>query len=230
MDTFERLYALAEFAAKRGEDRRSVEFKSFFSYLTLLVFAFYIFTEKEDLSKYWNDPSIGCLIGFFAFLIHFFYCWWQKDLGVAMKNDGKRRNFFLAKAECVADYFLKNPTSEKFIPNLNKKVVVDFCTQEVSEKCLFQITHPPDIFITRSPSPLKKFRESFLMDWDLLWTDWARRFQVVIPTIILVSLFVIKLHDRKCLFLLSIAVVLLPLLILPLISYVLRKHRRKKSI
>ena len=41
VDKFRLILQLAEFSAKRAEERRSVEFRIFISYMTLLVLALY---------------------------------------------------------------------------------------------------------------------------------------------------------------------------------------------
>ena len=40
-DNLQRMLDLAEFGAKRHDDRRSIEFKIFISYMTPLILAFY---------------------------------------------------------------------------------------------------------------------------------------------------------------------------------------------
>lgn len=191
MDPFERLIVLAEFGAKRMEDRRTVEFRSFFSYLTLLALTFYFSTKENGGAAHWNaqHPWLTLLLC----LMHFFYCWWQKDLGVAMENDKKRRNFYSVKAECVADYFLSHPNRKKFQKRDQERVRVDFCEHKVRETRLFKKIHPPDIFMRQLRHPLK----SFLMNWGLLWTDWTRRLHVAVPTIVLIGFLCFKHNELK---------------------------------
>ena len=51
-DKFEAMLAIAEFGAKRMEQRRSTEFQIFISYTTLIVLGLYvIITKHEDVSK-----------------------------------------------------------------------------------------------------------------------------------------------------------------------------------
>ena len=47
-DKFQKMLQLAEFGAKRLEERRSVEFKIFISYTTLLVLALYQLIKQQN--------------------------------------------------------------------------------------------------------------------------------------------------------------------------------------
>ena len=58
-DDFERMVQLAEFGAKRHDERRQVEFRVFIAYMTLLVLAFYRIDKIEIL----NGPA-GMTLGF----------------------------------------------------------------------------------------------------------------------------------------------------------------------
>ena len=49
-DNFERMVQLAEFGAKRHNERRQVEFRVFIAYMTLLVLAFYQIEKVEALN------------------------------------------------------------------------------------------------------------------------------------------------------------------------------------
>ena len=210
MDNFERLLSLAEFAAKRHEERRQVEFKIFISYTTLLALILYYALTKPSL---WasNDllPAVPLLI------VHWIYYLWQRSLGVAMENDTKRRNFFLAKAECLAHYFIERPRCEKFKP-CNKMVKLKFGgNTEISEKELFKAVSPTDMLLL--PFPWKRWLEH----WDKTWTDWSRRLQCTIPTVMLGTLFFIKLGLWGKLFTLFFLLVLS--VFLPLVSSYVRK-------
>ena len=66
-DDFERIVQLAEFGAKRHDERRQVEFRVFIAYMTLLVLAFYQIEKVEAL----NAPrwmTVGLLV-----VIHIIY-------------------------------------------------------------------------------------------------------------------------------------------------------------
>ena len=101
-DDFERMVQLAEFGAKRHDERRQVEFRVFISYNTLLVLVFYHLKKIEDL----NEPgwvTAGLVV------IHITYLLWQIRLSIALVNDANRRNFYLKKAECILDHLRKHP-------------------------------------------------------------------------------------------------------------------------
>ena len=227
MDNFERLMALAEFGANRHNERRQVEFRIFISYTTLLALILYHATASGGLfgllPNMWNDrdnwlPTIPLLIA------HGFYCLWQRGLSVAMANDAYRRNFFLAKAECIVHHFIKYPYSETFRPGQNRKVRVVFGPDngcERSEKELFEIPHP-DILIL----PLSW--KDFLKHWDKIWKDWARRLQLAIPTIMLGTLFLLKLNFWWQ-GLLTLAPLAILSVFLPLVSFCCTKRKRNDN-
>ena len=218
MDNFERLMALAEFGANRHNERRQIEFRIFISYTTLLaLILYYVLTKGESL---WspNDwlPAVPLLI------VHWIYYLWQRSLGVAMENDTKRRNFFLAKAECLAHYFIERPRCEKFKP-CNKMVKLKFGgNTEISEKELFKAVSPPDMLLL--PFSWKRALEH----WDKTWIDWSRRLQCTIPTVMLVTLFFLKL-GFSWLGLLTLFLLAVLSLILPFVSLCWRKRKRNDN-
>lgn len=206
MDNFERLMALAEFAAKRHEERRQVEFRIFITYLTFLAVIFYHFTKKEGLSASidtWvrelitrlglSAPSSSAPIDAWVLivalsLIHVVYFFWQTTIGMANDNDTSRRNFFLIRAECIAHYFIENPTKETFSPSDQKKVLVKRGGKdcEIRETELFAEQHPE---ITLPPYSIGmgiKYSPKF-------WKDWFRGSQFAIPTIMLGAFFIFLL-------------------------------------
>ena len=213
MDNFERLLSLAEFGANRHNERRQVEFRIFISYTTLLALILYYILTKGDSLWSPNDwlPAVPLLI------VHWIYYLWQRSLGVAMENDTNRRNFFLAKAECLAHYFIEHPRCKKFKPSCDKMVKLKFRGKtEISEKELFEAVSPPDMLLL--PFPWQRGLEH----WDKTWTDWSRRLQCTIPTVMLGTLFFIKLgccsKSLALIFLLVLSV------FLPLVSFYLRKR------
>lgn len=105
-DDFQKMLSLAEFGVKRMEERRSVEFRIFISYMTLLVLALYQLF-KSNLTNIDSQIEIAGLS--LALLIHIIYVMWQVGVGIAMKNDATRRNFYLKKAECISGHPLKYP-------------------------------------------------------------------------------------------------------------------------
>ena len=130
-DNFQRMLDLAEFSAKRHNDRRSVEFKVFISYMTPLILTFYQVIKLDSRlvsSVNWSliiVGTIGYILG-----IHLVYVLWQIGIAIAMKNDGWRRNFYLKKAECILHH-LENPDGP-FDPS-NDTVTVD-CGYEKTQK------------------------------------------------------------------------------------------------
>ena len=173
-DDFEKMLALAEFSAERMEQRRTVEFRIFISYMTLLVLALYQLLKQNpirweslifELFKQNPSPiSIYEVIVLYviALLIHFVYVMWQVGVGRAMKNDAIRRNFYLRKAESIS----------RRIPK--------YCDKN---------TNPDDKII-----PIKNYFQQF-KHISIIYTDWSRMLLVAIPTslfIIVVDLFLQK--------------------------------------
>ena len=205
MDNFERQLNLAEFAAKRHEERRPVEFRIFIIYLTFLAVIFYHFTKKEglvrDLITWLGVPvtSSSDLINPWVLivalsLIHVVYFFWQATIGIANDNDTRRRNFFLARAECIAQYFIENPHSKTFRPSDEKKVRVkrDGEEKEKRETEFFKEQGPQIILPPYTIRKMIEYSPKF-------WKDWFRGSQFAIPTIMLGGFFFIKLDCPTCL-------------------------------
>ena len=218
-DDFERMMELAEFGARRHDERRQVEFRVFIAYNTLLVFAFYQLYKIEQL----NEPiwvTIGLVV------IHIAYLLWQIRLSRALINDGWRRNFYLKKAECILQHLWKQP-DVPFHPEKNIYVTItpgdkvdEYAEKgKISEYDLFN-KHEPDIILV---SPMLHVWKH----WDQIWTDWSRPFQVLIPTIIL-NLLIVKLAGGW--WALIVTLILIGLVgILRFSDVVLSKKIKKKS-
>ena len=190
-DDFERMVQLAEFGARRHDERRQVEFRVFIAYNTLLVLAFYQLKKIEDL----GEPgwvTLGLI------LIHIVYLLWQIRLSMALVNDARRRNFYLKKAECISDHLWKYP-NVPFHPR--KEVCVTISPNRVigkESKCkekgkiyeseLFDM-HEPNIVLV---SPMWELWKH----WGQLFSDWSRLFQILIPTVMIVFLILALL--QKC--------------------------------
>ena len=100
-DKFEAMLALAEFGAKRMEQRRTTEFQIFISYITLIVVGVYVvITKHEDVSNIVKNGSAAFLCISLG-LINLIYIIWQVGLGKAMENDATRRNYYLQQAETL---------------------------------------------------------------------------------------------------------------------------------
>ena len=176
-DDFEKMLALAEFSAERMEQRRTVEFRIFISYMTLLVLALYQLLKQNPIrweslifELFKQDPSpisIYEVIGLYgiALLIHFVYFMWQVGVGRAMRNDAIRRNFYLRKAESISGR----------IPN--------YCDKD---------TDPDDKIM-----PIRHYLQQF-KHISVIYTDWSRMLLVAIPTFlffIIVDLFFQKISS-----------------------------------
>ena len=168
---------LAEFGAKRHDDRRSIEFRIFISYMTLLILAFYQIIKATSISvELWQSIGLTLLsIG-----IHIAYVMWQIGVAIAMANDAWRRNFYLKKAECILHHLSKYPENT-FCPS-NAEVKVNFGSEkrEMTEKQLFK--EPAPIFISVS-----NFGELF-KHFNQIWNDWSRMFVIAVPTLLLLIL------------------------------------------
>ena len=170
---FQEMLQLAEFGAKRLEERRSVEFKIFISYTTLLVLALYqlikqgnpvhdffqLIKQKDSISLGFSE---GVVLYVLALFMHAIYVTWQVGVGIAMDNDSYRRNFYLKKAEDISCHSLKYECKKT---NADRKIVI-----------------------------IERYPQQFL-HLKIIWTDWSRLLLVGIPTIlfiITVDLFVRK--------------------------------------
>lgn len=168
---FQAILQLAEFGVKRSEERRSIEFRIFISYTTLLVLALYqlikqqnptsvflqLIIQKEPISLELRE---GIVLYALALLLHTIYVMWQVGIGIAMKNDAYRRNFYLKKAEKMSGHPLEYEDKNS---NSDRKIII-------IEHYLQQFLHLKVIF-----------------------TDWSRILLVAIPTIlfiIVVDLFI----------------------------------------
>lgn len=184
-EDFERMVHLAEFGARRHDERRQVEFRIFIAYNTLLVLAFYQIDKIAALnSSNWVIFGLS--------LIHFVYLMWQIRLSRALVNDAWRRNFYLKKAECILDHLQKRPDIP-FSPRKDVCVTISpaakmnkesECEEDgkISEYELFE-EHEPNIILV--PSMHECWKLEFWKIWGQILTDWSRPFQVVIPTVML---------------------------------------------
>lgn len=195
-DDFERMMQLAEFGARRHDERRQVEFRVFIAYNTLLVLAFYQIDKIAALNT--SDWVI-----FGLSLIHFVYLLWQIRLSRALINDGWRRNFYLKKAECILEHLRKFP-NVPFRPRKDVCVTIALGTKvdkasecpekgKIFEYELFNM-HEPIIILV--PPMLKFWTLEFWTLWSQAVTDWSRPFQIVIPTVMLILLIFALL--QKC--------------------------------
>lgn len=116
---FNMMLDLAEYSAKRMETRRSVEFRMFISYMTLLIIVFYRFPtfSFDNISGIEKGILIACAIG-----VHIFYFTLQVGIACAMKNDATKRNNYSKIAESLSGSPMKyQPMCEQ---NNNDKIVI----------------------------------------------------------------------------------------------------------
>lgn len=222
MDNFERLLNLAEFAAKRHEERRQVEFRIFITYLTFLAVIFYHFTKKEGLEGLvrdlitWlgvpvsssSDPINPWVLIVALSLIHVVYFFWQATVGIANDNDTNRRNFFLERAECIAQCY-------------EKKVLVERDGKETRETEFFAEQRPQIILPPYTIEKMIEYSPEF-------WKNWFRGSQFAIPTIMLGTLFFLKLDFWWQGLLTSVPLAILPL-IFAFVSFCWRKRKRNDN-
>lgn len=183
-DDFERMIQLAEFGARRHDERRQVEFRVFISYNTLLVLAFYQIDKISDLDLNPLIPSAILLI------VHLSYVLWELRISRSQVNDALRRNFYLKKAECILHHLREKP-NESFNPRKDVSVMISLgrkidrnskCSEEgkISEHELFEMYEPPIELV----SPMWRVGKHL----SQLWKDWSRPFQILIPTVLIVLL------------------------------------------
>ena len=138
-DNFQKMLELAEFGAKRHDDRRTVEFRIFISYMTPLILAFYYVIKLDaDVLEFinWRLIFAGAII--YILSIHLVYILWQIGIAIAMANDAWRRNFYLKKAESILHHLSKN-LNVPFCPS-NDIVTVNcgYEKTEMTERELFK--------------------------------------------------------------------------------------------
>ena len=116
---FQEMLQLAEFGAKRLEERRSVEFRIFISYITLLVLALYQLIKQQNSIglELWE----GIILYGLALVMHTIYVIWQIGISIAMDNDSYRRNFYLEAAEDISGHRLKYDHEN---PNSDRKIII----------------------------------------------------------------------------------------------------------
>lgn len=182
-DDFDRMVQLAEFGAKRHDERRQVEFRVFIAYMTVLVLAFYQIDKIVELESPW-PITIGLVF------VHLVYLLWEIRLSRALVNDAWRRNFYLKKAECILHHLSEEP-EKPFCPSEDRCVTVSFGAKktDMSEAELFNERAPKIILVS---SVLR-----FWKHWGQIFSDWARVFETVIPTAMIILL-IFALWKKIC--------------------------------
>ena len=197
---------LSKLGADGHKERISLEFRIFVSYLTGLALLFYQVNKPED-SILQNIPSENkllllslsvCVLS----LIHYLYCFWQKNISIALINDVRRRDFYLQKAQCLS-YHLSQHSNVVFQPSWTKTVSLNMgggrSSKPITEVDLFKKRHPNII----QKASLSEFRK-ILYDQHI----W---FQIGVPTLILIGLIPTIFKEYLCL---RIGAPILPLLLL----------------
>ena len=190
-DNFERMVQLAEFGAKRHDERRQVDFRVFIAYMTLLALAFSQIDKISNLDL----PALIIWVG--SGLIHLSYVLWEIRISKSQSNDALRRNFYLKKAECILHHLTENPDTP-FQPRKDVCVTISLganvdktseCPKKgkIYEYELFAMHEPPIELV----SPMLHVWKHL----DQFWKDWSRPFQILIPTVIL-SLLIFALLQK----------------------------------
>ena len=139
---FDKMLELAEFGAKRHNERRQNLFKVIIAYITLLALALYQTIKNEDELRLsgWGMVFVPMLL----LLVHYFYLKWLWTTLVASINDARRRDFYLKKAESFSYHLSQNRFSD-FYPNPSKKVKINLgsgVSWKITERCLFKKRGP----------------------------------------------------------------------------------------
>ena len=139
---FDKMLNLAEFGAKRHNERRQNLFKVIIAYITLLVLFLYQVIDNTNIL----DSDVIWILSFVVLLvsIHVFYLKWLWTTSVASINDVRRRDFYLKKAELLS-YHLSQSRLSSFVPDPCKYVKLNMASGkswEITERCLFGMGEP----------------------------------------------------------------------------------------
>ena len=183
--TLEKMLELAQFGAEGHRARWQVEFRVFISYITVLVLGLYQVNKPEDPIfqdiQEKGDPWLLVMPVLVPILIHCLYCFWQKNISIALINDVSRRDFYLQKAQCLSYHLSQHPNAV-FQPSWTKTVSLNRGGGRSREP----ITEA-DLFNERHPNIIKKasWSEFLKISYDPhIW------FQIGVPTFLLISLVV----------------------------------------
>ena len=174
---FDKMLELAEFGAKRHNERRQNLFKAIIAYITLLV-----------LALNYSEKIFGSMISILFFVVllvsvHGVFLVWLWTTTVASINDVRRRDFYLKKAESLS-YHLSRSRFSSFGPDPCKYVKLNMGSGKswkITERYLFEMTKP-ELMIgeaTREKPPDPKCK-----------SDIHFRALAVLPTAILILLIV----------------------------------------
>ncbi len=193
-ENYQNMLQMAEFASSRMDQRQTVEFRIFISYMTPLIFATYYAIKVK--SEYVIDVNwrVIVILSLVLLFIHILYISWQIRLSVAMGNDSRRRNFYLKKAECILHHLSIN-TNRSFIPKSNKvKVVIGYKDENLwTERELFDKDSAEFVAIPT-------FWKSIANSCNELKNDWTRPLLTIIPSLMLVLIVLILSFKKLLLF------------------------------
>ena len=180
-DSFQEMLNIAEFAATRMNERRSVEFKIFISYMTPLILAlYYVIKLDPDLLADISWKIIGGGACVYLISVHLVYVFWQIGIAVAMANDAWRRNFYLAKSERLLHHLSKDGKNTFCLDNTVVTVDLGCEKNECTEKELFEKTPPQPILVPNFWGLRKHSKKIF--------KDSSRMLVVWVPTMLFVFL------------------------------------------
>ena len=150
----DRMLELAEFGAKRHNERRQSAFKVIIAYITLLALTLYKTIENSEKFELPGWPIVS-LVPLLLCVVHVLYLVWIWMTIKALINDVRRRDFYLAKAESLS-YHLSRSRFSDFSPDPNKNVKVNLGrgeSWEITEHCLFRKRGPHLINNTHYKEP-----------------------------------------------------------------------------
>ena len=189
--TLEKMLELAQFGAEGHRARWQVEFRIFISYITLLVIGLYQINKPENPMlkgiQDKNNPWLLVIPVLVPILIHYLYCFWQKNISIALINDVRRRDFYTEKAQCLSYHLARHPNAV-FQPSWTKTVSLNRGGRRSDEP----ITEV-DLFNERHPNIIKK------ASWSEFWNVKYHThiwFQIGVPTLLLICLIVTIFNEH----------------------------------
>ena len=149
-DTCQQMISIAELASNQHNDRRQITFRIAIGYTTLLALGIYLTTKTPSQGVVPTEYYMPWIVSFLLIVLTVVYCWALWVLHVASNNDVRRRDFYLKKAECIANHMSQNERSH-FEPNPSDKYIIinlgaGKSKKPITERELFD-EKQPDIYI-----------------------------------------------------------------------------------
>lgn len=142
---------------------------------------------KEIQDK--NNPGLLVIPVLVPILIHYLYCFWQKNISIALINDVRRRDFYTEKAQCISYHLSRHPNAV-FQPSWTETVSLNKgggrSREPMTEK---------DLFNERRPDIISK--ASWSEFWEVRY-DTHIWFQFGVPTLLLICLIVSIFDGHRC--------------------------------